>query len=546
MAARLINDVLDDKVLTRKGSSGSAVTTHNTDTGAASVAKNPDELHYLPKGRMEALHEYEQRIRMTPWLPETKKVFVNRQGALFSTPPIIEGASKNSFKAFEDDFTGTGKTLLWASVYVSEQFQRNGFCGLFVDRATLPEDVVARNGEVSESEKKTRNLGAPRVVVYSAEQILKFMHDEKGLSWVKVLETSTEQATWRDEPRNVQTVRIIDRFSTTSFKITGEKDEDVEALGSVPHSISNVCPFVIAHAFSRRGEFLGNPSLAGPSQCDVTATRLLSDLLWTLFLLGNPILTFRTDKSDDQMNTVQLGAGRYVRLENGKGIGEPEEMAFVQLDAQGIELMIAMYERFIAKAQELGAKQDSASVQVPAEMSGVSRAWKFKTGEERELFVITRQLSEAFNQVLKIVAKMLNVEDSSAHIKFNETFDLETPKEQLEVSNDILKTAEAKKLITPFKVALRRIVKTLPNMTEEDIKKAEQEIEALTLEQNNTLEINGAVAQGIIALVAAKYMTVEEGREKLGLPKDIPTTKITVFAPAPEDDNTNTGFNRGF
>lgn len=482
--SRQINDVLDDKVLKTKSSTASSMKSYSVDKEGKVTGQHPtcDELMYLPKGRLEPVHEYTQRVEMTPWFPETKKILNDRQGALFTIPPKIMGDQADAFKQFESDATGDGKSFLWVFVRISEQLMRNGFGAALVDRSVLPADIIERQQTdvqpVTVEEKTKRNLGAPRVVFYTAQQILAFDEDEKGLLWVKLKETSSRQASW-DQPRQtVTTVRIIDRVNITSYEIVD--DEIKGPPKSVAHNMGE-CPVVIAHSFSEHGSTIGKPILKAIAQSDLCATRLLSDITWCLFVLGNPLLTFNTDRSADEINDFATGATRYIILRNGKGINDPETLQYTTLDATGIQLMMQMYEGHVHRGQALAGRsgEDSSAVTVPSQQSGVARAWKFKTGEERELFVMTRQLEEAGNKILRLVSKILEVDPLQVFMELNEDFELEESTDALDVYERIMGICEKLGLSAAWKAAIRKIVCSMQGMSDSELEETLQEISEL-------------------------------------------------------------------
>ena len=51
---------------------------------------------------------------------------------------------------------------------------------------------------------------------------------------------------------------------------------------------------------------------------NIAAARVLSDLVWDLFLLGNPILTLKTNRSDDELKTGVRVSRASLALEWGK------------------------------------------------------------------------------------------------------------------------------------------------------------------------------------------------------------------------------------
>ena len=435
---QIIDDVLDKRVKVRKGTTMAsghldelvqidAQTGLRTDTGV----DTSKQLTYLPKGSLEPDNEYNQRVAMTPFFPQTPSIMNERQGVIFTEPPTLVGDGAPMLMDFEEHATSTGQTLLWCVVRTAELLQRHGFQVIFVDKAPLPQDVAERNGTVSVKEKAERKLGLPQLSLYSAQQVLWIEHDERGISYIKLLETQVVRPKWDDEPKEVKTVRIIDRANVTVYKIEDGK-KIVEGPTVIPHNYANGVPCVVAKAFSDEQDKLGQPTLGPSAEADVAAMQQLSNVLWSLFVLGNPLLAWTTGDTDEK-RTLVTGANRYIKLRGAVGNQEPETLQYVQLDAAGINLMMAMFGKFRDICLQSSGKGDAKGVPVAKEQSGVARAWEFKTGEERLLFCLTRQLAEAYDAVLKIVCSYMGVDDSTVELKFNERFDLGMPKDKLAV-----------------------------------------------------------------------------------------------------------------
>ena len=155
---------------------------------------------------------------------------------------------------------------------------------------------------------------------------------------------------------------------------------------------------------------------------------MLSDLVWDLFVLGNPILTLKTGRRDEELARLGLGVTRYISLRNGvPGQENAEELSFVQLDPTGIELLFRAHALFAAQgmpgAHDAGPDIVAGSA-VPREQSGVAQAWRFKTGEERILFMLARALEPFLNECLELAARALGIEGPPPVAKLPESFDL--------------------------------------------------------------------------------------------------------------------------
>ena len=139
----------------------------------------------------------------------------------------------------------------------------------------------------------------------------------------------------------------------------------------------------------------------------MAAARVLSDLVWDLFVLGNPILTLKTSRREDELTRLGMGATRYIPLRNGRpGEENAEELSFVQLDPTGIEMLFRAHALFAAQGSPSAMGTGEAAA-IPREQSGVAQAWRFKTGEERILFMLARAIEPFLNECLELAATAL-------------------------------------------------------------------------------------------------------------------------------------------
>ena len=121
--AEIVEDVINQCVLSKAGSMELTnaripivqVKDDGTEKTAYDVYRGrlTGQLKYLPQGAMEEATEYDKRLSMTPESYETPSILNDRQGALFSTPPKLEGDDAEFYKEFANDATRDGKSLVW-------------------------------------------------------------------------------------------------------------------------------------------------------------------------------------------------------------------------------------------------------------------------------------------------------------------------------------------------------------------------------------------------------------------------------------------------
>lgn len=443
---------------------------------------------YLPQGGAESAFEYESRLNMTPDFYETPGILNDRQGALFSDPPKLEGSDAEKYKPFEQAATIDDKPLGWVIGKVADYMQRHGVCGILADRAPVDKETEDRAaaGDVSEAERQEKRLGRSILAVYSLHQIMDYAFDEKGLTFVKVCEQDDGNRTWSDKGEAGTVYRIIDRVSITTYRVYKDTagKELVELVGFVSHGAQNtrqepIVPFFMCASPMDTRHGIGASLLAASAKADVSAIANTSNLMWILFVHAQPLLWARLRSRQD----IILGATRFVQLEAANGPGQgPEDIGFAQLDATGVDRLKDTIEWLTRRARELGGKGGDAAVATPTEQSGISRAWQFKTGEERILFLIVTALEQTFNQVLDLVAFQEGLMPENIGIRFNKSFDVDPGKEAIDSAELIIDRAMEFNLPTMVKLALKSMASVLPTPNDEDAAQLEKEIQALDVE----------------------------------------------------------------
>ncbi|MGD0089926.1 MAG: hypothetical protein ABSE73_08405 [Planctomycetota bacterium] len=434
---------------------------------------------YLPRNLSEHPEEYSKRLDMTPCFFETPGVLQARQGALFRESPKITLPGPLAW--FEDSATAAGASILDVVVKTAELVQIHGFAGVLLDRAPLPEDLRGR--EVSVAEVATRHLGRPLWAAYSAPQILDFASNARGLLWVKLLEESSAQSSWDAAPAPVKIVRIADREKIAAYEIrdnsltlalsTGaHRAEDHEQpgehshpFGTPPHAfvvsarppVAHGCvdaeglpavPFVFLHPFPGR-DGLGRSILRGVAEADLAATRVLSELMWLLHMMV-PLLTFKTNRDEEAVADIGLGASRFLVLQLGSATERSEELSFTQLDPTASDRLAAQYERMVQRAKDQSSRSETVGIAGPVEQSGISRAWAFKTGEERVLHLLAACLERNFQRLLEMTARSAGVPAGTSRaggtpalpeaVSFHmpDTFDVQGPEFALGTGKELL------------------------------------------------------------------------------------------------------------
>lgn len=427
--------------------------------------------------------EYSQRVEMTPFFPETPRVLASRMGALLRTRPNYEGIPDNEFRAWLDEAGRRHARFDDLIAQAACLTQVYGFCAAFLDRDPLPPDALGR--EASQAEARARKLGRPYLALYPAPDVLDWQFGPDGrLLWVKLAERELERPAWDAPGGEAIVYRIVDREKTSVFRARRNSDGkwSVNTEAPAAHGFGRV-PVAFCHPFPG-SDGVGRPLLARAAEADIAATRVLSDLVWDLFVLGNPILTLKTSRTGSELDRLELGASRYIPLRSGRPNAEhPEELAFVHLDSAGLELLFKAHELFTKQASRQAGVGAAESAAIPREQSGVARAWEFKTGEERLLFMLARALEPFLNDCLALGAEALLGSESAGMmgrigqgeqqgptgmsvllrpiVRLPERFDVSGPEEQVDLAGRVLEIAGKLGLEELARAALGRVEESL-------------------------------------------------------------------------------------
>jgi len=493
---KIVDDVLDGRtaIITRTSrkadqrapgivNSPIPVNPNQASVDGSSYNVGGPESRYLPKHQMESNTEYQKRLDMTPFVPEMPGILQSRQGALFRKPPDID--LPDALQPLLSRATCGGASLQDLIVNVAAACQIGGFAGVHIDRERLPDDVDPDNTSLATVQQ--RGLGRIVFAPYAAHQIRGYGSDNYGLSWVKTVECVAQAATWDEKPRETYTVRVIDRQAVNVWTVVKKRKSgrwSVTGPQTFAHGAQNVngtpvVPFRLFHPFPAR-DGVGRSNLRASAEADVAATRMLSDLLFLLHMLA-PILTLTTNRDDKEIADIGLGSS-YLNILQGKvGDRDEEKLAFTQLDPIAVDRLLTMYEKLCNKARENANKSTDVGVSGPVQQSGISKAWTFKTGEERVLFLLANVcLQEGFQWCLDLAARMSGAGESKASIKFPESYDITGLPEQLAIANQAMPILAEYDMRTAIVHLMKRLARhVMGNASDTDVAASDAQADAL-------------------------------------------------------------------
>lgn len=450
-----------------------------TERGSSTMEINYSSCKYLPRNANENPSEYATRLSMTPTFTETPSILQSRLGSMFKKPPTVD--VPDEMDDFIESATLKGATLVDVITDVFKYSQIHGYCGVLVDRAA--NDKAGEEVSKPDADK----LNKPILAFYTAKQILDFDTDDSGLKWVKLCETYYDAPDWKTERQEVKRIRIVDSEKIEIWEVRQNKDTlklVAVLIGSIPHDAGKVPFFLFNPAPAEDG--VGRSVLRGCAEADISAVRTFSELTWLLHMMC-PLLTFSTNKSEDEIGVIGLGASRYIALQAGPA-DQKEELKFVQLDPTAVDKLSLQYEKLVAKAREQADRINTGSITSSTEQSGISKAWTFKTAEERILFLFGHHMEEVFNKILDLVAQYLEIDKATVTLKFPDSYDIQGPTDLLAQAERTLSICQTFKQNAAARLTLERLFKdVIPDPTAEDWDDIMKELGALEKEDISTL-----------------------------------------------------------
>lgn len=446
------------------------------------------EFRHLPKGTLEPWSEYQQRIGMTSFFPETPNIVANRRGALFANQPTIEVAPE--IVPFLNHIGRRREPYGDVLAFLATKMMTHGLAAVFADFRPLPRDIAARvfaGEKISAAEASQRSLNQPVLGVFTERQVLdwRFDVDDGKLRWIKLVDRTDERPDPFAPSLSVETYRVVDRDVVSIWRVEFRNgkwrlaDADIIPHGARDEQQQPEVPVVLMHPF-RGPDGVGESMVKLSVRADLAALRLISDMFWSLHLHGNPQLVLRTpDNTGNRMATLGMGAGRYLELRTAlPGGGEGEDLAYLQLDSEGLNLIGETHKEMVAKANDLASRSPRSANQPLDAQSGIAKAWDFKTGEEKALNEHKMELETTSNSILKLLTRLLAnrrvvpgaADALSAQVRtsFDPSFVLGNLELNLDLVERIAKIAKDAGLNRLQIAALRRTTHSLVNLSDEE------------------------------------------------------------------------------
>lgn len=390
-----------------------------------------DKKRYLPRNKIEPTDQYDFRIDVSEFIPESGLAVEQLIGALYDKKPKREFSSQQREVAeFLDNADRRGNS--WNSVIEDIAFQLIGYgtTRVLINTPSVEKSV----GPVTRLDEKSLGI-RPYVINYGPLAITDWDTDDLGqLIFVRIREERFKKLTDNRLEESKNHVRFIeyDQESVRWWVFVLGESGGYELIddGQSEHGLGMV-PMVVAELREVKS-MIGHSFIRYSSGADKQKFQNESDQAYDTYLHAHPFLKIWTE---DNLKDVGIGTNAYLKLRPGGSSSAREDADYVKTPDSAFEALrqvindkrVQIYRQ--AKTDPLGViNSDSSSFQA----SGVARAWSFGTSEARILSKLASKMKQIEDQIFEIVIRMQSGDRtftsdqkvSKADIQYPEEFDM--------------------------------------------------------------------------------------------------------------------------
>jgi len=463
--------------------------------------KRIDFRRFLPRGPIEDEADYQCRLALTKFVPESTAARTRAVGAVFDSKPDRDQVEKK-IREWAKSADRNGRSFAhWLEVRAAPIMFDFGACLTLIDRPRIPPGAPLPE---SAADEDAMGLTRPFLVAYTPLCARNWSVDDRGrLEWILFVEDgwasdgpmgrrmpARHYRLFDQEKWHVWSTRPVDAdakaLQQTDWSPDGEPDDrslksevlipgsDAEGQhgspGTVPVAVLMAEPDV---------DVVGRSLIEASVELDLRRMQLESDQTWDLWLHAHPLLYL---KSRSEPSEIGLGTSKFVHL-------NPEDQEEIGYVVPGSESFQAR-ERAIAETKtdtyrHTGVDPLGVLMATPSEASGVSRAWSYKTSEGRHVTRLRDRMEEGENRIYQIVAQFLGVPMAEPNpASWPDEYDAETRAESLtnaETARGLLKLSP-----TATRLLLKRTAtRALGDLTLEQRQQIEAEIDAVPDDELN-------------------------------------------------------------
>jgi len=422
-----------------------------------------DKKKYLPKNKFEPQDQYDFRIELSQFIPESGLAVSKIIGAIFSEKPKREFPGQEAqLKRFLDNADRKGGS--WNSVMETIAFNLLSYGTtrvlVNVPPAKPSEEVASKEGEavVTRAMEKAADI-RPYVVVYKPLDIIDWdVDDDEVLKSLRIREERYLPPLAGVDGKHRKAVKFItyDQWAVRwiDFVQGGKGEWEINGAGESIHELGMV-PMVV-DGLREVKPMIGHSFLRYSSRADIRKAQTESDQAYDGFIHAHPFLAVWTD---DEMKEVGVGSNTWLKLNPGSGGVGREDAQYLQPPASAFDALKQIVEDSRtqiyrqANTDPLGVISGGGTT---FQASGVARAWSFGTSEARMLSKIADKLEQIEKRVFEMVLryeepinKTTPIDDPvfKGSVQYPEEFDMSSTAALLEETEKIAQMVNSETLL---------------------------------------------------------------------------------------------------
>lgn len=420
-------------------------------------------------GYKEHGEDFKRRVELSPWKPKSIEILEAFLGALshadathqVDTESETENPETKQNKSEPTVLTDHRGTRKWV-----EEFFRALAATSRVAALVSPALAETMDGREPTPEEKGKVEKKHAVFIYSGGAILDWKHDEDGgLLFIKLAEYFDARQDWRSDEKGMDHAERYLIFTKTDGKVEGVSyniiNEQVRLDPNQPELPAGLDRIPVEAVID---EVPGIVPMI--SEMDLSAIRIKSDLRWDMYLHSHPQLVMTTPhRKKRQGENIPIGAGKFIALDAGDKENPAETLAYL-VPQTAVQQQLA--EEYNAEMQEIRQTIGIELGEGVQEASGVSIAWRFRTGMERHLVKYAEILQLVENRMMQIVK-------GRGRVTYSRDFATDP---QVEAQTMQLLLSVLKPIKTAWKAVMRQgISRVLPDLTPEEQSQINKELD---------------------------------------------------------------------
>lgn len=449
---------------------------------------------YLPRNKLEPSDQYEFRVMLSQFIPETPLSVARIVAALYKEKPKRDfGSQKTELDDFVSDIDLEGQSLDTFMERVIFQLIGYGTTRILIN-VRSPEPAQDADGNpIPLSRADEIEAGVqPFAIPYSPLSVIDWDMDQfNELTMVRIKETRFGKVDPSDplSPHR-KLVRFIhyDRTMSVWWTFADEKEgadpsEGIgkpalvgELSGTRVHGLG-IVPMIVRYWPQKLAPMVGNSYIRQMAKADIQKFQSESDQAYDTYLHAHPQLKVWTI---EELSEIGLGNGSFLKLNPGGAGIEREDAAYVEAPTSAFEALSQQITGKLdtihrhANTDPLGQTERGSGGVFQA--SGVARAWSFGTSEARILSDVADTAVVIERSLMDMALRTMTAADTSSvddlfkgEIQYPEEFDLSSTQTLLDETQQISGIINSPTLLRVLhkRIAASKVGDITPEMLQE-------------------------------------------------------------------------------